>query len=121
MTTIKTIIFLLFVSVILSAQVPKKVLMEYATNASCGPCAYYNPGNYDHLKSNYTNTVAVWYHAWWPGPNDPMFIYNEDEQRTRIEYYGINGVPNYILNGVERGWEQDGVEMTDEFIADHTS
>ena len=105
---------------ILSAQVPKKILMEYATNASCGPCATYNPGNYDHLKANYDITVAVWYHAWWPGPNDPMFVSNEDENRARIQYYGINGVPDYVLNGVEKGWQQD-VPLYEEFASDHAT
>jgi len=111
-----------FVSITISAQVPKKILMEYATGSNCGPCATYNPGNYDFLKTNYKNTVAVWYHAWWPFfADDPMYLANIDENTARINYYGINGVPDYVLNGIESGWESMELNMTEEFILDHES
>ncbi len=100
------------------AQVPKTILMEYATNASCGPCAYYNPTSYDYLKSNYGKTVSIWYHAWWPGSDDPMYVANKTENENRIRYYGINGVPNYVLNGVSTGSYQtvDLIEDTEPLL-----
>lgn len=113
----KLFFFCLFIAIVSNGQVPKKILMEYATNASCPPCATFNPGNYDFLKSNYNNTVAVWYHAWWPGPNDPMFVANDSENRARINYYGINGVPDYVLNGKEKGWSTN--DLTADLKADH--
>ncbi len=97
------------------AQVPKKVLMEYATNASCGPCAAYNPGNYEFLKSNYKNAVAVWYHAWWPGSNDPMYVINKPENEARINYYGINGVPAYVINGTQQGYGDETAKFHSHF------
>ncbi len=110
-------IILLFFAIVISAQVPKKILMEYATNASCPPCAEFNPGNYEFLKSNYKNTVAVWYHAWWPGPNDPMYLANTDENAARINYYRINGVPDYVLNGTDKGWSTN--DLTADLASDH--
>ncbi|MDX1699334.1 MAG: hypothetical protein R3250_01890, partial [Melioribacteraceae bacterium] len=97
-------IIIIFCATIVSAQVPRKILMEYATNASCPPCATFNPGNYEFLKNNYKNTDAVWYHAWWPGSNDPMYVANTTGNAARINYYGINGVPDYVLNGRDQGW-----------------
>ena len=98
-------ILVIFISASLFAQVPRKVLMEYATNASCAPCAAYNPGAYDYLQNNYDRIVAVWYHAWWPGSGDPMYLANIPSNENRIYYYGVNniGVPNYIIDGVYQG------------------
>jgi len=107
------LISLVLFSLTTVAQVPKTVLMEYATNASCPPCAFYNPGNYDYLKSNYGSVVSIWYHAWWPGSGDPMYVANKPENENRIGYYGINGVPNYVLNGVSTG-----SYVTSDLIAD---
>lgn len=97
------LVIVLAAQTIMNAQVPRKVLMEYATNASCGPCAASNPGSYAYFKSNYDHIVAVWYHAWWPGSGDPMYVANIPENRSRIEYYGVNGVPNYMIDGVFQG------------------
>lgn len=102
---LRFLIVLLIVSLTATnlAQVQRKVLMEYATNASCGPCAAYNPGSWSYLKSHYDNVVAVWYHAWWPGPNDPMFLFNSQQNEDRINYYNVNAVPNYMVDGIYQG------------------
>ncbi len=100
----KNILSILLVLVLFSSihigQVPRTVLMEYATNASCPPCAAYNPTSYTYLKSNYGQMVSIWYHAWWPGPNDPMYLANVAENRNRIEYYNIDAVPRFVIDGV---------------------
>jgi len=99
---IRSIVIISFIlSLSISAQVPKKILMEYATNASCPPCATWNDDVYALLKNNYENIVSVWYHAWWPGPGDPMYVANKQENEDRIYYYDINGVPNYVFNGTK--------------------
>ena len=112
-------IIIILCATMLSAQVPKKILMEYATNASCPPCATFNPGNYEFLKNNYKSTDAVWYHAWWPGSNDPMYLANTTGNAARINYYGINGVPDYVLNGKDKGWSTNN--LTADFMEDHAS
>ncbi len=43
--------------------------------------------------------VCVKYHAWWPG-SDPYYSYNPDENRARINFYGVNGVPHMIIDGI---------------------
>ena len=87
---------------LLLGQGRRVVLMEEATNASCPPCASNNPQLQAFFESNFGNVVSVRYHAWWPG-YDPMYAVNTTENRNRIQYYGINGVPNYLLDGVNYG------------------
>lgn len=82
------------------AQVPRTVLMEYATNASCGPCATSNPASQAFLESNYGRMVSIWYHAWWPGSGDPMYVANKPENENRIGYYGIPWVPYSVIDGL---------------------
>ncbi len=102
------IIFLLVsFSIIISGQVPRTVLMEYATNASCGPCAYSNPDSYKYLSGNYGQMVSIWYHSWWPGSDDPMYLANIDENTNRINYYNIQGVPRFVVDGVLQGYADD--------------
>lgn len=76
------------------------VLIEEATNASCGPCATQNPA-FDATLYNYIDKIAVIkYHASWPG-TDPMYSANTTENTGRISYYGIDGigVPCATING----------------------
>lgn len=44
--------------------------------------------------------VAVRYHGWWPGPNDPFYVYNSSENGARISYYSQNAVPNLHIDGL---------------------
>jgi hypothetical protein len=44
--------------------------------------------------------VAIRYHGWWPSPIDPFYVYNPSENGSRINYYGINGVPHVQLDGI---------------------
>ena len=94
------VVILLFINISLYAQVPRTVLLEYATNASCGPCASANPASYKYLESNYDRMVSIWYHAWWPGSGDPMYIANKPENENRIGYYNIPWVPYSVIDGI---------------------
>ncbi|GAB4177155.1 MAG: hypothetical protein Kow00108_12650 [Calditrichia bacterium] len=98
-------IWLLFVvsfMFIAFGQNPKIVLLEEATNASCPPCAANNPKLQKFYSDNIGNVISVRYHAWWPG-SDPMYSANTTENRARIQYYGINGVPTYVMDGSVKG------------------
>lgn len=75
------------------------VILEEGTNASCGPCAIQNPLLKLWLQRNADRVIPIKYHAWWPGANDPMYLYNPDMNRARITYYAINGVPSGRING----------------------
>jgi hypothetical protein len=82
------------------------VLLEEATNASCPPCAANNPNLQAFVESNFGTVISVRYHAWWPG-TDPMYTDNTTENSARIQYYSINGVPNYLMDGVNYGVPSD--------------
>jgi hypothetical protein len=83
----------------LHAQARKIVLFEHFTNASCGPCASQNPIFDQNIRSkNKGNYIHVAYHTVWPG-RDPMNAYNKEEVATRVSYYGVNGVPDMIMQG----------------------
>lgn len=97
----KSLFVLLFAVVLIngiSAQSTRLVLIEEATNASCGPCASQNPAFDALLNQNRDKLTAVKYHASWPG-YDPMYNHNTTENSARISYYGINGVPTAVLDG----------------------
>lgn len=81
------------------AQSARMVLIEEATNASCGPCAAQNPGFHTLLSANTENVTAIKYQVWWPG-FDPMYEDNEADVDVRVPYYGIQGAPSAVIDGV---------------------
>ncbi len=83
----------------LNSQFVRKVLVEEGTNASCGPCASQNPTFQKWINNHLDRVIPVIYHAWWPGPNDPMYKYDTIMNQTRIKYYNISGVPSGRVNG----------------------
>ncbi|MCK9321925.1 MAG: T9SS type A sorting domain-containing protein [Bacteroidales bacterium] len=84
---------------VLKAQVQRRVFIEEATNASCAPCASQNPAFDALLQANSDKVAVVKYHWYFPG-TDPMHAQNPDENNGRVAYYGINGVPTAIIDGV---------------------
>ncbi len=101
----------------LYSQVRKVVLLEEATNASCSPCATYNPGLQSFIGSHFGGVISVRYHAWWPGSNDPMYTHNTVDNQARINYYGINSVPNYTMDGLLSGVPGDPNYMRYQMIS----
>ncbi len=92
------LILLLVIAQMLLGQTRRIVLLEEATNASCSPCAYYNPGLQRFYSQHFGGVISVRYHAWWPG-TDPMYQSAKDDCVNRIHYYNIHGVPNYVIDG----------------------
>jgi hypothetical protein len=80
------------------AQTTRMVLIEEATNASCGPCASQNPAFDNLLNQNRDILTAIKYHWYFPG-YDPMHNHNPQENNARVDYYGINGVPTATIDG----------------------
>lgn len=91
---------LLLLPVLTDAQAVRKVLVESFTNASCPPCAAQNPAFGALVESNGTNVVLLKYQTNWPG-FDPMNQQNPTEVAARVSYYGVTGVPNVRLDGVQ--------------------
>jgi hypothetical protein len=100
-TFVLTVTLFLFASLFAFADSPRKVLIEEATNTSCGPCAAQNPTFQLYINNNFKDVIPLVYHAWWPGNNDPMYLENTVMNEARIRYYGIEniGVPNVRVNG----------------------
>ena len=84
---------------ILSGQAQRKVLIEEFTNASCGPCAAQNPDFNALLEANEVKVVPLKYQINFPG-FDPMYQQNPSEVQTRMDYYGVDGVPSAWIDGI---------------------
>jgi len=116
----KTFLFLhfFFLFIIVSfcdGQVRRIVLLEEATNASCGDCAKSNLKLQGFFKSHFGGAVSVRYHASWPGENDPMYALNPFDNTNRIEnYYGMFFVADYFMDGMDHGEPLDSLLMIDQ-------
>jgi hypothetical protein len=98
-----TLLFVFLISVaFIYAQADRRVLVEEATNASCGPCASQNPAFDALLQANPDMVAVIKYHSWWPGV-DPMYDQNVEDNAARIDYYGINSVPRAVVDGQFNG------------------
>lgn len=86
------------ISFIASSQSQRFLMVEEATNASCGPCASQNPAFDALLQNNLDKLVALKYHWYFPG-YDPMHNHNSEENNARVSYYNINGVPHALIDG----------------------
>jgi hypothetical protein len=112
-----TTCFLLLFVAILWAQSPRKALVEHFTQASCPPCAYYNPLIKPVLDRNDNKLCRISYQVSWPG-FDPMNKDNPGEVQTRVSYYGVTGVPDSYLNAVSSG--PPTTTLTDDAIRNAT-
>jgi len=93
---------LLMQATVASAAQRQCVLVEGFTNASCPWCAVYNPGVRSVMTAMTRDTcVKVSYHVWWPGSNDPMYLWNTSEITARTNYYGVGGVPDLFVDYVQ--------------------
>ncbi|MGB1204805.1 MAG: Omp28-related outer membrane protein [Chitinophagales bacterium] len=85
-----------------SAQSAKRfATFEHFTQASCGPCADQNPAFQSFFSQNTSNAHHIAYHTSWPG-TDPMYNENPADVDSRVDYYGVSGVPTIIVSGLEQ-------------------
>ncbi len=97
------------------SQSQRLVLLEHFTQASCGPCATYNPSIHTLLVNNPDKITSINYHTSWPG-YDPMYNHNTVDAGARTSYYGVTSVPNSVLdgnyyNGHPNGWNINSVNL----------
>jgi hypothetical protein len=53
--------------------------------------------------------TAIRYHVWWPGSNDPFWLYNQPEVQTRNSYYSNNYAPHCFFDGaIDGGYSYGG-------------
>lgn len=101
------------------AQTPRMVLLEHFTSASCGPCATYNPQVETLLGANTNTTLSIKYQVNWPTPNgDPMNNHNKLDVQSRVDYYGVRGVPSAVL--AAKGPEHPASAMVQDSIDKET-
>lgn len=100
MKPISTILMLLlFISATTYAQqIPRTILIEEFTNASCVPCASQNPAFNALLHDNADIAIPLKFQVWWPG-YDPMYEQNSEQIDVRTPYYSISAVPTAVMNG----------------------
>lgn len=79
-------------------QVLKKVMVEQFTQASCPPCAVYNPDFNQVMFGLDDEVVTLKYQTSFPG-FDPMNLHNPDEVLNRRNYYGVTSVPSTRVGG----------------------
>lgn len=94
-------LYMVALATFVSAQMfPKKVLLEHFTQASCPPCATYNPAIEAIVQdpNNAAKIVAIKYQTAFPGV-DPMNAHNPTEVASRVTLYSPPGVPNSVLDG----------------------
>ncbi len=108
-----TLTLVLGITTMANSQSQRLVLLEHFTQASCGPCATYNPSIHNLLVANPDKITSIMYHTSWPG-YDPMYNHNSTENGARTGYYSVNSVPNSVLdgnvyNGHPNGWNINNV------------
>lgn len=99
---------------LLNAQVPRFVLFEHFTQASCGPCADQNPAFQDAILdgSSTAKVHHIAYHTSWPG-TDPMYNHNAIQNDARTIYYNVTGVPDVFMNGNQKNAQPGGFSVGD--------
>ncbi|MDP8237979.1 MAG: T9SS type A sorting domain-containing protein [Candidatus Hatepunaea meridiana] len=85
----------------------KKVLFEDFTSTTCPPCASFGPTQERYLEELGDIVVPIAIHVWWPGDSDPWWQDNQNENRARVQYYGINSVPALYCDGTVIGNRND--------------
>ncbi|NQT35049.1 Omp28-related outer membrane protein [bacterium] len=78
----------------------RKVLFEDFTSTTCPPCGSSAPALEAALQATSDIVVPIAIHVWWPGDTDPWWRDNQNDNRTRVQYYGVNSVPWYVVDGV---------------------
>lgn len=96
------LLLLLFVALHLSAQ-QHLVLIEEFTNTGCNPCASWSPELDQVIEDRLGECIAIKYHSGYPDSSDEYYNYDKLTQQTRLDYYGVTGVPTTFVNGVEIG------------------
>lgn len=90
----------LLLSLSLTAQVEKKVIIEHFTNTKCSICAAKNPALYEILDE-YPQVLHIAYHPSSPYPTCIFSVHNPTENDERADYYNVyGGTPRAVIQGV---------------------
>ena len=87
----------------LASAAPRRVLFEQGTEWGCVPC-FQASATIHQVRTNFGNSlVSIKWHCWWPAGNDPWYWHNNSPQQARIQYYGVNGIPDIMIDGAGAG------------------
>ena len=50
-----------------------------------------------------SDVVPIYWHVWWPSPNDPFYLFNPGPVEQRVAYYDITFVPDVVVDGEGAG------------------
>ena len=100
--------------IVASALAQRRPIMESFTSSTCGPCVAGNT-NVASVLSNYSDNQysILKYQMSWPGAGDPYYT---DEGGDRRIYYGVNSVPNLVLDG--NSWQGNSSALTTQLVDD---
>lgn len=78
------------------------VMIEHFSSSTCGPCVSVNTtmGNLTNNATNAGKFTYTKYQMNWPGNGDPYYT---EEGGVRRQFYGVNAVPNVVLEGTNLG------------------
>jgi hypothetical protein len=93
---------LMLIAGCVTAQSPRRALLEVFTNASCSPCAPYQDALHPLLDTLSVPWTMVQYHVDWPSI-DPMNAHNPGDPSARRFYYNVSGVPRGHIDGAVIG------------------
>ncbi len=79
----------------------RKVLWEDFTSTTCPPCGICADDVEAALVATSDIVVPIVIHVWWPSDADPWWRDNQNDNRIRTLYYGVNniGVPYFVVDG----------------------
>lgn len=96
------IIAILLLTLSISFSGDRMMLLEFFTSSTCGPCASNNPILTAFVNSKDPERLAaIAYHMNWPAPgNDPMYLYNPNDNNARRTFYNVNSIPQSFFDGI---------------------
>ena len=77
----------------------RKVLFEDFTATDCPPCGAVAPELEAALEATSDIVVPIAIHLTVGGVPDPWWMDNQQDASIRVQYYGVNSVPWYVVNG----------------------
>ena len=100
-------------TIVVNAVAQRIPCFEVFTSATCGPCAGAAP-NLEAVFTAETNKFScIKYQMNWPGAGD---IYYNSDGNTRKSYYGVSGIPDMFVDGVEKN---EGTYTTGQLDAEY--
>ena len=75
------------------------MLIEKFSNVGCAPCLKYKPKFDSIVDAHFNQITLIEYRTSWPSPKDPFYNLNVTDNRERVIYYEVTGIPMIRVNG----------------------